>query len=586
MSDANARPVLQICGRDEETRARVSAAVRALGETSIESPHAEFPTPLEATVRGFVVATSDVNDVQRWVDSRQGDATAGSVPWLVVATDPAVVEIALAVGANDFISDTADDVGLRQRVRCFLRTCSKIQRPETSVPAHRDRLTGLATRAQFVDHLEATRAQASRRNERFAVLHVDIDRFGAINESLGRSVGDNLLRSVGERLAACLREGDTLARGEAADDVSRFGGDEFMLALPYIDSSLDPSVVASRVTAALREPFDIDDTEIFVTASVGIAVSPDDARTVADLIECGQTAAHHAKNEGGNAYMFYSARMNADAAARLDLATQIHRGLAEDEFELVYQPIYDSEGREIRSVEALLRWQHPQEGLVLPGTFVPVAEETGLILPLGHWVIDKACAQWRDWLDSGVGPVRISVNVSPRQFHDPGFLGKIDDAVELHGVDPGFIQFELTERVFMDGGEAAKATTAALKERGFGLAVDDFGTGYSSLNYLRDFPADVLKIDRSFVAGIPEDQENCSLVAAIVAMAHKLRLSVVAEGVETEAQLRFLRALDCEQIQGFLLGRPVPVPEIEAQLRGSLDGSGRKVIAFRRHAAQ
>ena len=284
--------------------------------------------------------------------------------------------------------------------------------------------------------------------------------------------------------------------------------------------------------------------------------------------------------------MFYSAQMNSDAAERLDLVGRLHQALAADEFDLAYQPIFDTDAKRIRSVEALLRWQHPEDGLVLPGEFIPVAEETGLILPLGAWVLERACRQWRSWLDAGIGPVKISINVSARRFLDPGFIAHVDDTFARYGVDPAFFQFELTEGIVMARGEATRATTKALKSRGIGLSVDDFGTGYSSLNYLRDFPADVLKIDRSFVRGVPEDQENCSLVAAIVAMAHKLRLAVVAEGVETEEQLRFLRALDCEQVQGYLLGRPSAPEALEAQLRDALGGpTGRNVVAFRQRAA-
>jgi diguanylate cyclase (GGDEF)-like protein len=412
---------------------------------------------------------------------------------------------------------------------------------------------------------------------------VDIDRFGAINASLGRDVGDRLLQRIADRLVGRLRGGDTIARGQAVEDqvLSRLGGDEFMLVLAGFGGEFEPGTVATRIIEAVARPFHLDDTEIFVSASVGIAVAPDDSAGPSDLIRCAQTALSHAKSLGGNTYIFYSARMNSDTAARLDLVGRLHHALVADEFELVYQPIFDADSRRIPSVEALLRWQHPEKGLMLPGEFIPVAEETGLMLPLGAWVLEQACRQWRSWLDAGIGPVKISVNVSARRFLDRSFIAHVDDTFACYGVDPAFFEFELREGILMARGEATRATAAALKSRGIGLSLDDFGTGCSSLSHLRDFPADVLKIDRSFVRGVPESQENCSLVAAIVAMAHKLRLSVVAEGVETEGQLRVLR----DQVQGFLLGRPVAPEELEGQLRDVLGGpAGRNVVAFRQRA--
>lgn len=517
------------------------------------------------------------------------DARTTDLPVLFVGDRDEDVDAALAAGATDSAGPDAGPVTLRQRLRRLLSSAApRTDTNAEAVDGSRDELTGLPHSRLFEDRLSQALRRAQRTDERVAVLHVDVDRFSAINETLGRELGDRLLQDVARRLGACLRDSDTLARAEEPDDpaLARLDGDRFMVVLQGLGSEFEPGAVAARLLQAVARPFEIEDTEVFLSASAGIAVCPDDGTEPRHLRRCAETAVAHAKNQGGNSYMFYSARMNRDAEARLQLATHLHHGLAEDQFELVYQPIFDTQDMRIRSVEALLRWNHPERGLVLPSTFIPLAEETGLILPLGTWVLDRACRQWRSWLDAGIGPIKVAINISARQFLDPEFVATVDAAFERHGVDPVFFQFELTEGVLMSSSSTTRTTTEALHDRGIGLSVDDFGTGYSSLNYLRDFPADALKIDHSFVRGVPEDQESCSLVAAIVALAHKMRLSVVAEGVETEGQLRFLRALDCEQVQGFLLGRPQQPVDIEALLLADASGAGgRNVVAFRRRAA-
>jgi len=589
MSDDRANPRVLAVGGSPSV-ASALAAVEVVGGVVARAPSlAEAREQLLESDFDFLVLGDDpALEALSWCAELRRDESARSIPVLYVAEDEGTLDAALAAGATDFACGSWSPALLEQRVRYFWRSCCQYRDLETRHrSAHRDALTGLPTRPHFADRLEQAVLHARRSDQRVAVLHVDIDRFGAINESLGRDVGDRLLQRIADRLEGRLRGGDTITRGPAVEGqaLSRLGGDEFMLVLAGLGGEFEPGTVAARIMEAIARPFHLDDTEIFVSASVGIAVGPDDAAAPSDLIGCAQTALAHAKSQGGNTYMFYSAQMNSDAAERLDLVGRLHQALAANQFDLAYQPIFDADGNTIRSVEALLRWQHPEDGLILPGKFIPVAEETGLILPLGAWVLERACRQWRTWLDAGIGPVRISINVSARRFLDPGFIAHVDDTLARYGVDPAFFQFELTEGIVMARGEATRATTKALKSRGIGLSVDDFGTGYSSLNYLRDFPADVLKIDRSFVRGVPENQEDCSLVAAIVAMAHKLRLAVVAEGVETEEQLHFLRALDCEQVQGFLLGRPSTPEALEPQLRDALGGPrGRNVLAFRQRA--
>ncbi len=409
--------------------------------------------------------------------------------------------------------------------------------------AYRDVLTGLPNRRLLTDRLDRAIGSAQRSGLRTAVLHVDVDRFKAINEGYGHHVGDELLREIAARLARCLRITDTVAR-DAPDrpTLSRLGGDEFIVVLHELEGESEPTQVAARVLSELGHPYSVGDTEILISASIGVAVYPEDGVDGKALIRRAETALAHAKSQGGNSFLFYNAQMNTNAAARLELASRLHRGLEQKEFWLAYQPIFDTDSREVRGVEALLRWTDPERGEIGPVEFIPVAEETGLILPLGDWVIDEACGQWRARLDEGVGPLEVSVNVAARQFRDPDLIVRVAQSIRRHGVDPAYLRFELTEGTLMSSSALTADLVSEIQRLGIGLAVDDFGTGYSSLGYLRRFPAEVLKIDRSFVQGIPENQESCSLVAAIVAMAHKLRMRVVAEGVETEAQLRFLRA--------------------------------------------
>ena len=452
--------------------------------------------------------------------------------------------------------------------------------------AYRDVLTGLPNRRLLSDRLRRAVQRAGRNGTRTALLHLDIDRFKTINEGFGHEFGDKLLCLVARRLEGCLRATDTVAREQRPrrPTLSRLGGDEFMIVLDGMAGDASPTEVARRLLGEIARPFDVDGAEVLVSASIGIALFPEDGADESMLVRHADTALAHAKAQGGNCLAFYDERMNSDAAGRLELAGLLHRALATDAFHLVYQPIFDADGRSVRGVEALLRWCHPERGEIEPGRFIPVAEETGLILPLGDWVLRNATRQWRAWLEQGAGAVEVAVNVSARQFQDPGFIDRVKQALVDAEMPAGFLRLELTEGVLMASSPTSREAIAALRDLGVGLSIDDYGTGYSSLGYLRRFPVDTLKIDRSFVRGVPEQAESCGLVGAIVAMAHKMRLQVVAEGVETEAQMRFLRALDCELVQGYLLGRPVAADELSRLLRERLDGSGRPaVIPFRRH---
>ena len=464
----------------------------------------------------------------------------------------------------------------------------KVAEAEIRFLAYRDTLTGLPNRRLFVDRLEHALEDARQTSRRVAVLHLDIDRFQTISEGFGPDFGDQLLQHAARRLAKCLRADDTLARGANGADptLSRLAGDEFMVVLSRLGDASEPRDIAHRLLETLARPFRIDEAELRTTGSVGVAIFPDDGECCDGLIEHAGMALAHAKAQGGNCHLFYSDRMATDATSKLDIASRLRRALTGHGLELTYQPICDTDSGLVGGVEVLLRWNDPEHGLMPPSQFIPVAEETGLALPLGELVLERACMQWRDWLAAGVGRVTMSINVSVRQFGHEDFVDQVQGIVDKYEVDPSFLRFEITEGALIGATRGAAANTHALLAMGIGLSIDDFGTGCSSLSTLRRFPADVLKVDRSFLEGVPENTENCSLVSAIIAMAHKLRLRVVTEGIESEAQLRFVRALDCESVQGHLLGEAVPAEEIEPLLRSKLEySSGSSVVPFRSRAA-
>lgn len=452
----------------------------------------------------------------------------------------------------------------------------------------RDALTGLVNRALFADRLELAVARAERLGCRVAVMHLDVDHFRTINDGLGHVVGDDLLRQVAARLSGCLRVTDTVARPDAPErpTLARSGGDEFMLMVDALGGESDPAAVASRIVAELARPFTVSSAEVVVSASVGIAVYPDDGKSAEILLRCAETALANASSGGGNTFAFYNEALNCNAAMRLALAGRLRTAQQEGQFALLYQPVFDCKSRGVRSVEALLRWNDPTRGAVLPEEFLPLAEQTGMTVALGEWVIGEACAQWRRWIEQGIGPVKMSVNVSARQFRDPGFVASVERSLREHCVDSTYLTVEATEGVLMNTAPATPTILERLRHADVGIRVDEFGMGRTSLGALWELPVEAIKIDRSFIRDLPGDPHNCSLVAAIIAMAHKLRLSVVAVGVETEAQLRFLSALGCEQVQGFLLARPLDGAELDDLLRQRLDRStNAAVLPFRQRSA-
>ncbi len=426
--------------------------------------------------------------------------------------------------------------------------------------AHYDPLTGLPNRLLLSARLHHAIEQAKRQERRVGVLFVDLDRFKNVNDSLGHQAGDELLCAVTQRLSQRLRIEDTVAR---------LGGDEFVILIEHLHEPRDAALVARTVLDALADPFPLAlGQEVFIGASIGISLYPDDGDDPAKLIQHADVAMYQAKKSGRNAYGFYTHALTENANQRLKLETKLRRGLERDEFVLHYQPQARlSDGRLI-GAEALVRWRHGEDGLIPPAEFIPLAEETGLIVALGEWVLRQACAQWAAWLRQGFGPLTLAVNISPRQFRHLELVRVVDRVLAETGLPAGALELELTESALLHQGEEAEATLRELKRLGVALAIDDFGTGYSSLAYLRRFPIDRLKIDQSFVRDISEHSNGDELVSTIIAMGRNLNMQVLAEGVETEAQLAFLRAKECDAYQGYLYSRPVPAEEFEVLLRG------------------
>jgi diguanylate cyclase (GGDEF)-like protein/PAS domain S-box-containing protein len=415
--------------------------------------------------------------------------------------------------------------------------------------AYHDPLTELPNRLLFHDRLAQALAHAQRHGERLAVLFLDLDRFKVINDSLGHSVGDRLLQSVAARLRSCLREGDTVAR---------LGGDEFTLLLPEPAEAFAAAKVAKKVLDLIRQPFHLDDRELYLTASIGVAIHPDDGADAEALIKNADTAMYGAKEQGRDTYQLYAPVMNALAVRRLGIESDLRRAQSQGQMCLYYQPIVEIRSGRTRSVEALLRWRHPSLGLLPPDEFIPLAEVTGLILSLGPWVLRTACSQLRRWRDIGHSDLCVAVNLSRRQLQQADLADQVLAVLEETGLPPGALDLEVTETSAMETPEPTFAALHRLKAAGVRISIDDFGTGYSSLSHLRRLPIHTLKIDKSFIRDIDTDPDDAAIATAVIALAHTLKLGVVAEGVETAEQLEFLRVRGCDRAQGFFLHRPRP----------------------------
>jgi diguanylate cyclase (GGDEF)-like protein/PAS domain S-box-containing protein len=437
--------------------------------------------------------------------------------------------------------------------------------------AHYDVLTDLPNRTLLDDRIGQAIEAAGRQGSRLAVLFVDVDLFKHINDSWGHAVGDALLKSITGRLRSCVRGSDT---------VSRRGGDEFVVLLPHMTHSESVGIVAEKVIAAVAAPHQIGESVLHVTASIGISTYPDDAQTIEGLITAADAAMYHAKESGHNNYKFFTGEMNARSVSRRSLESALHAALEQRQFALHYQPKFDLETSRITAVEALVRWHHPERGLLVSADFIPAAEECGLILPLGRWVLREACRQAHAWQEQGLAPLPVAVNVSGLEFQGKGFLEHVRAVLEDTQLSPDLLEFEVTESVLMADAAATTAALYALKDLGAHLAIDDFGTGYSSLSYLSRFPIDTLKIDRSFIQGITHAGQDAAIINGIIGLGQSLHQRVVAEGVENQEQLALLRRQRCEQGQGYYFSRPVPAAQLADLVRADAARSCRPTVGM------
>lgn len=440
--------------------------------------------------------------------------------------------------------------------------------------AYYDSLTGLANRVLFKDRLSNALSYAERHRLHLATLFIDLDRFKVINDTLGHTVGDLLLTHVAERLSESVRQSDSVGRHtghEPPHALARLGGDEFTILLTTLTHPEDAGRVARRILEALAHPFSIDGHEVFISASIGISIYPSDGSTVEALLKNADTAMYHAKEQGRNNCQFYSSGLNAAAAERLDLESDLRRALEREEFIVYYQPKLNIHSREILGAEALVRWNHPKRGLLSPGVFLNAAIDTGLIRSMDEWVLREACRQVKAWEQTGLLPITVSANVSNSLFHGRTLPATVGDALRDSGLNPSQLELELTESIAMRDVDASVTMLEGLRTMGVRLSIDDFGTGYSSLSYLQRFPLSRLKIDQSFVRDLLTNENNAKITRAIIAMAHSLNLSVLAEGVETDEQLARLRKEGCDEVQGYLFSRPVCAEDFESLLRGDAD---------------
>jgi diguanylate cyclase (GGDEF)-like protein len=494
---------------------------------------------------------------------------------------------AMRVGAFDYITKPMDLRHVEAAVERALDHCQLLKEKrrykeqlesllaqrtaEVDRLAYYDKVTDLPNRTLFEDRLTQAVAIARSAEQTLGVLFISVDQFKKVNDTLGHGPGDDLLREFAERLKSCIKETDTVAR---------FGNDEFALLQTHIEGTKDVVETIGSLSQVLKFSFDLKGQELFATASVGVSLFPLDGQDSQTLLKNAGAALYKAKTSGGANYQFYTADMHAMASRRLALETSLRRAIHNEEFLIHYQPLVSVDSLEITGVEALVRWQHPQLGLISPSEFIPLAEDTGLIVPIGEWVLRSACLQNKRWQDQGFAPMQVAVNISARQFHEQDVTETVIRVLDETGLAPEYLELELTESSIMKNADFAAGVLYRLKDMGINISIDDFGTGYSSLASLKRLPIDALKIDQSFVRDATTEPDDAALVMAIITLAHNLRLKVIAEGVETEEQLRFLHLLRCDEIQGYLFSKPLPVGALVSLLESHSGKRGTR--AFQR----
>jgi diguanylate cyclase (GGDEF)-like protein/PAS domain S-box-containing protein len=549
---ANIPEALLIRDSEQQTLQYVNPAWQKLSGTRLAAGD-----PLEK-----IYQTIHPDDLQRVTHERRKapGANAGneyrmvrpdhSVRWVHARSFP----IANPSGKSPWVAEIVEDITQRREA----------QRQLVHL-AHHDALTGLPNRSFLYESLRDALVRAEENQLVVSLLLLDIDYFKNVNDTLGHATGDMLLREFAARLTKCVRPGDT---------AGRLGGDEFALIVLTPVNSSGAVDVANRIRHALQSPLVLEDKNISLTASIGIATYPTDTTDLETLIRYADAGLYEAKASGRNGFRCYSEELNARAMEKAEIESALRLAQGRDEFILHYQPKMNIDSGELNSAEALIRWKRPGHALVAPGSFVPALEEMGLIVPVGAWVIDMACRQICKWQGSGLGQVRVAVNVSPRQMLEEGFVPQVADTVREHSIDPGLLEFELTESTLMAHGESTNIALRKLKDLGISISIDDFGTGYSNLAYLKRFHVDAIKIDIAFIRDVTTNVDDAAIAIAIINMAHSLRLKVIAEGVETREQLEFLRVYGCDEIQGFLLSEPLPAAELSEKLRQN--GTGKR----------
>jgi diguanylate cyclase (GGDEF)-like protein len=451
-------------------------------------------------------------------------------------------------------------VGVEGGAVAIVRDISERMRNEARIVhmAHHDTLTGLPNRSLIADRLQQAVLDAERTGQSVLVAFIDLDSFKLVNDTMGHNAGDELLKVVAGRMVDCVRRNDT---------VGRFGGDEFVLVLPHVDDNASALVpLLDKILAAVVEPIMLEGQKMQVSCSIGVSLYPRDGRDADTLMMHADMAMYRAKESGKNNCQFYTHEMNIGLEEKMTLMDGLRKALAGQQLRLAYQPKVDLATGRIFGVEALLRWQHPERGAVSPDQFIPLAEECGMILPIGEWVLREACSQARAWQDAGLEPISISVNVSPRQFDDSHLVRRVADALHESGLSPQWLELEVTESMVMRDVAQSVAKMRELEAMGIALSIDDFGTGYSSLAALKSFPISRLKIDKSFVRDLASSEDDQAIARAIISLSHQLHMRVIAEGVETEQQRSFLLQNGCDEVQGYLYGKPVAPQEIAAQL--------------------
>jgi predicted signal transduction protein with EAL and GGDEF domain len=588
---ASAQPRVLVVDDDRVTRTMYEATVRRAGflaTTASDGPEALAElrrSPPDVMLLDLMMPGMDGFEVCR---AARAMPSCKDVAILVMTglDDVESIREAFAVGATDFVTKPISPLLLEQRVRFLqrnvdqLRELKQIQirlrrsRSEAERLAYFDPLTGLPNRAFLQRHLDKVLALAARHDRASGLCCIDLDMFKRINDTLGHSAGDELLTKVAERLRGVLRRSDCVAHAGdterppgSGDAIVRVGGDEFVVVLSDLRRPEDGGIVAQRILDVLAKPFTVQRSQVFVGASIGIATYPADGTDAETLLKNADAAMYHAKDSGRNRASFYNRSMSELAQRRLEIERELRKAMDQRSLRLAYQPKIAIETGRVVGVEALLRWKHPERGYISPCDFIPVAEDSGLIVPLGAWVLREGCAQLAEWQARGLPPMHMAVNVAARQFTDDGFVAMVRATLDDTQIDADRLELELTEGTLMDDTDASHQVLATLHELGVRLAIDDFGTGYSSLSYLCRFPIDTLKVDRSFVSALEPGSERAAITEAIIAMGRSLELVVVAEGVETLEQLAYLSDLKCDVAQGYYFARPLPPDELEAWIR-------------------